>query len=445
MAPARWSLAQILTRRLILIASAVVVLNVGLVGLYYGSDTRELETQVVADAMERLGAAIEDVNLPADAPVRDIYRNHPTAYGFALVDRTGTVGNTMNRALIPPAAVAIYADDWITRMNTPQGRLLVGGHEFAGRSDGLRAVFVMADDPANLMRRAFFAELRRHVWLPILPMALVLITASALLIRRGLAPVAEAAAWARGVEPGATVPDPPPMRASGETADLIEAVERALDRLTASLTAEKRRAAEAAHALRTPVAVLVARLDALPPGEATEKLRADLTALSRTVQQVLAAARSDTLDVAEAEPLDLRDVARAVTTVSAPLAYSNGIELILTVPDTPVMVRANAEGVELALTNLVENAVLHAVVSPVTISVGLGPIIRVRDHGPGLPSGEPHRVFEPFWRGPDAPSGGAGLGLAIVERLQKAQGGTVDAISPEGGGCEITLTYLAAS
>lgn len=434
------TLAQVLTRRLILVATVIFALNIAVVGTYYGSDRRGLEAYVVDGITTRLGAALSGGRLPADAPVRAIFADHPAAYGFALIDRSGAVVDAMNRTLIPAFAIDILADDWITRIDRRGGHHLIAGHEFTDRADGLRVVFAMTDDPARLMWRAVLTEFRQHVWLPVLPMALAMIAAAAILIRRELAPVARAAAWARGVRPGAVTP-PPAGRVPAEIADLVEATQRALDRLAQALAAESRHAAEAAHALRTPVAVLVARLDALPPGDTTDRLRADLAALSRTVQQVLAASRTDVLAASADAVLDLRDPARAVTAALAPFAWGRGVELALTLPDAPVMARANAEGVELALSNLIENAVLHGGRGLVQITVGPGPALSVRDHGPGLPPGGQGRMFEPFWRGPAAAPGGTGLGLAIVDRLQRAQGGTVTARPAQGGGAEIVLAF----
>ena len=439
MRPVR-SLARVLTWRLTLIAIVIVALNIAVVGFYYGSDRRELETEVVSDVAERLGGDIEGLTLPANASSRTIFADYPQAYAFALVDRTGTVIDAMNPRLIPPSATDIFADDWITTVDLPDGRVLYAGHEFSDRGDGLRIVFVMRDDPAGLLRRAFMSEFREHVWLPILPMALLLIGASVLLIRRELAPVAKAAAWARTIQPGKVSP-PPSGPVPAEVADLIDATQRALDRLNAALAAESRHAAEAAHALRTPVAVLVARLDALPPGETTNRLRTDLEALSRTVQQVLAGARIGALEVPDDNAHDLCGSAKVVTTALAPFAYGKGVELALSLPDAPIMVRANAEAVELALANLIENAVLHGGHGLVEISVEPGPRLVVRDRGPGLPPGAQSRVFQPFWRGPDAVPGGSGLGLAIVDRVQRAQGGSVEVNLPPGGGCEIVLSF----
>lgn len=435
-------LARVLIWRLALVAAVIVVLNMGVVGVYYGSDRPELEAEVVADVTERLGAALVGGTLPADAPERAMFADHPTAYAFALVDRAGRVVDAMNRGLIPPSAIDVYADDWVTSVDLPTGRLLYAGHEFRDRTDGLRVVFVMVSDPENLLHSAFLSELRQHVWGPILPMAVLLIAASAALIRRELAPVGRAAAWARALRPGSVVP-PPDGPVPAEVADLVEATQRALDRLASALAAETRHAAEAAHALRTPVAVLMARLDALPAGETTDKLRADLAALSRTVQQVLAASRTDVLTATADTALDLRQPAEAVTAALAPFAYGKGVALTLSMPDAPVTVQANREGVELALSNLIENAVLHGGPGEVAIAVGPGPTLSVRDHGPGLPDGAEAHMFNPFWRAPGAVAGGTGLGLAIVDRLQRAMGGSVAVQTPEGGGCQIILSFAA--
>ena len=71
----------------------------------------------------------------------------------------------------------------------------------------------------------------------------------------------------------------------------------------------------------------------------------------------------------------------------------------------------------------------------------------MRDHGPGLPPGDPNAVFERFWRDSAArgrDDGGAGLGLAIVAALVNAHGGTVDAANPPGGGALFTVRLPAA-
>lgn len=436
-------LASILTRRLAWIALAVVFVNAIAVATYYGSDRQALETEVIEREMSRLVTALNDDPPRIDARARTLFQNHPHSYAFALMDQDGSILDSENPGLVPPQATetGVFAQDWVTRLTNRNSPVLIAAHKISTREDELRLVFVMVDDPGGLLVRALVAEFAEHIWLPILPITLLLIGANAFMIRRGLKPVAAAAEWARTIKPG--MPAPPLLneRLPTEIADLVDATQRSLERLNTALAAEKRRAAEVAHALRTPVAVLVARLDALPPGELTERLRADLAALSRTVGQVLACARADALAGAEASRVDLGRIANRVIAALAPFAYTRGVELSLNLGEPLVFVIADPDGVELALSNLIENAILHAGKGLVEITVGPGPKISVRDNGPGLPPGARSNLFEPFWRGDGAASGGSGLGLAIVERLQHAQGGAVEAWSLEDGGAEFVLFF----
>jgi len=439
-------LARILTRRLGLIAAAVLFINAVAVAAYYGSDRRALEAEAIEREMGRLEAALESSGLRIGDRARAMYEAHPASYAFAVLDRSGTILDAANAHLIPAPATEsdVFADDWITRIPGQDATMLVAAHKLDAHADRLRLVFVMADDPAGLLSKALVAEFVGHIWLPILPVVLVLIGANAFMIRRGLTPVARAAEWARNIRPGLPAPPPPGGRIPAEIADLVDATQRSLDRVNAALAAEKRHGAETAHALRTPVAVLVARLDALPPGETTDRLRADLAALSRTVRQVLASAQADVLELADSARTDLGRIAEAVTTALVPFAYQNGIELSLHLPAGPIVANAVPDAVEVALSNIVENAIIHAGSGPVEIEVGPGPIVRIRDHGMGLPPGTRAKLFEPFWRGEGAAPGGAGLGLAIVDRIQRAQGGTVEARSPEGGGAEFVMSFRPA-
>jgi two-component system OmpR family sensor kinase len=128
----------------------------------------------------------------------------------------------------------------------------------------------------------------------------------------------------------------------------------------------------------------------------------------------------------------------------APFAHAQGAELELQVNADGARVRADAASVELALTNLVENAVLHGG-GTVVVTVGPGPQLRVSDEGRGLPAGQEAAIFEPFRRGPDAAAGGAGLGLAIVRRAMASQEGTVSACNRAQGGAEFVLTFKPAA
>lgn len=67
----------------------------------------------------------------------------------------------------------------------------------------------------------------------------------------------------------------------------------------------------------------------------------------------------------------------------------------------------------------------------------------VRDHGPGLPKGDPNELLERFWRadpGRGRGRAGAGLGLAIVSAVATARGGRAEAANAPGGGARFTVT-----
>ena len=97
--------------------------------------------------------------------------------------------------------------------------------------------------------------------------------------------------------------------------------------------------------------------------------------------------------------------------------------------------------------NLLRNAIVHTPAgTPIELALEAGgawATVGVRDHGPGLPPGDPNAVFERFWRGGSAArgrdDGGAGLGLAIVAALVNAHGGTVEASNPPDGGALFTV------
>lgn len=437
------SLASRLTTRLLGIAAAALLVNMLAVGLYYGLDRRAMEGEVVEHRLGLVAEAFDPVSSRVDASARALYEAHPEAYAFVVADAEGRVIDAANPGLVPRRAFeeAAFADDWLAHRSSGTRKLLIGSKKMRLSGGDFRLVFVMRDDPARLMLSALLAEFVSHIWLPIVPVAVLLIAASLMLIRRGLAPVATAARWARSIQPGHPPAPLPAGDLPSEIVDLVDATRRSLDRLNDALSAEKRRAAEAAHALRTPVAVLAARLDALPPGPATDQLRADVVALSRTVRQVLASANADALQVDESVRVDLGAVASRVAVALAAFAASRDVELDLELPPEPIVVAADPDALELALYNLVENAIVHGGAGVVDLTVGPGPEVRVRDRGPGIPPGAGRSLFQPFWRGADAAPGGAGLGLAIVERVQRAQGGEVLADSPADGGAAFVLRF----
>jgi two-component system sensor histidine kinase KdpD len=116
-------------------------------------------------------------------------------------------------------------------------------------------------------------------------------------------------------------------------------------------------------------------------------------------------------------------------------------------PDEPVAAIVDGAQIERVLVNLIENALKFASsASPVEIEVVAEAgelLIRVRDHGPGIPEEDVERIFEPFEQG-DGATSGSGLGLAIASGFAQANGGRVWAEPAAGGGAVFTLAVPAA-
>ncbi len=438
-ASARTSLSTRLTRRMLWIAAAVLLSNITFVAYYDAADREALLSDVLGWHIADLDRAVTEA--PTTPPViRDavssIYVEHPDAYGYVVVDPGGRIVDAQNQKLLPSGLLAapVAASDWVARQPGIESTEAVASH-LVKRDDGAyRVFFVIADDPADLIGYEIWDEFLGHVWLPVLPTLLLLIAGTLFVIRRDLAPVAAGAQWARGLRPGFQSEPFNDDRAPSDIADLTDTVNRAVARLNTELEREKHRAAEAAHALRTPVAVLVAQLDGLPDGPAFDRLREDVSTLSRTVTQFLVAAGADRLELHDAANVDLNHIAEDTVARLTPYAMVRDCEIAFLSSDAPVPVRGAGDAIDLALTNLIENAIHHGRGAPIEVQVGPGPQIVVSDRGPGLPDDHNGRLFEPFWRSSDAEKGGAGLGLSIVQRIQRAHDGRVDAANRVGGG-----------
>jgi signal transduction histidine kinase len=275
----------------------------------------------------------------------------------------------------------------------------------------------------------------------VVPIGLATVAIGVLTIRSGLRPLRAASAAAAAVGPAAPGLRLPTEGLPRELVPLVAAVNDALARLAQALDAQRRFTGEAAHALRTPLAVLMARIDALPSDPDQAALRADVDRLARLVGQMLVIARLDGLPLDRSRLVDLRALAAKVVAALAPLAIRHGVDLALTGAERLAPVHADAAALETALENLVDNAIAHAPAgSAVEVELLAPASLRVLDRGAGIAPGEQAAVFERFH---SRRSGGAGLGLAIVARVAAAHGGSARAESRPGGGSIFVLDLPA--
>jgi signal transduction histidine kinase len=240
------------------------------------------------------------------------------------------------------------------------------------------------------------------------------------------------------------------MRDFREMKRLRDAAEDAKRQAERSLEQQRRFTAGAAHELRTPLAVLRARLDgveasaargALLGPEARSALQGDVDRMARLVEQLLAVARLEAGLVEMTDGVDLCAVVREAVARLFPLACAAGKSIELDAPGGAGMitVRGDAFALEDALCNLIDNALRYTPADgTVTVAVGNDATVEVRDHGPGVPESLLPHIFEPFVHGRER-RGAAGLGLSIVAETAALHGGKVTAANTLRGGAVFRL------
>jgi two-component system OmpR family sensor kinase len=210
--------------------------------------------------------------------------------------------------------------------------------------------------------------------------------------------------------------------------------------------------ADASHELRTPLASirgyaelhrLGAQTEPAQVARAMERIEAESTRMGGLVDDLLTLARIDEVREPLREPValgallaDAVDDARAAAPErSIELEAADGVEVL-----------GDADRVRRVFANLLRNAIVHTPAgSPVEVSLareGGEAVVRVRDHGPGLPAGDPAALFERFWRSSASrgrDDGGSGLGLAIVAAVAATHGGAAEAANAPGGGAVFTV------
>ncbi|MGQ3094365.1 MAG: sensor histidine kinase [Roseateles sp.] len=241
-----------------------------------------------------------------------------------------------------------------------------------------------------------------------------------------------------------------------ELAPLVNAVNSLMARLQQRLDREHEFLADAAHELKTPLAVIQLNseeLDQADPrsrDEARERLRLGVQRATHTVHQLLALARSgaDTLDLSKGRH-DLVDLVRERVALAVGLAMQRRIELELVAPEELPM-WLNRESLCSLVDNLVDNAIKYSPLGGhVTVALGeAGETVEltVSDAGPGIPAELRQRVFERFVRlAGDQQCHGSGLGLTIVERAAAQHGATVELLDgPAGRGLTVKVSFPGA-
>jgi two-component system sensor histidine kinase MtrB len=219
---------------------------------------------------------------------------------------------------------------------------------------------------------------------------------------------------------------------------------------------QRRFVSDVSHELRTPLTTVRMAADVLHEARAgfdpaversAELLQAQLDRFEALLADLLEISRYDAgAAVLEAEPTDLRVVARHVIEAMETLAERKGSQVTLVAPRKPCVAEVDPRRIERILRNLLANAIEHGEGRPVVVRVAQNDdavAVAVRDHGVGLEPEAVGMVFSRFWRGDPArarTTGGTGLGLSIALEDAHLHDGWLQAWGEPGDGCQFRLT-----
>jgi signal transduction histidine kinase len=276
------------------------------------------------------------------------------------------------------------------------------------------------------------------IWIPFVG-ALLLVNVG--IARIALRPLRISAQYAEMIGPSSVSVRLPETGLPGDVLALVHAVNRALDRLQDGFKMQEEFVSDAAHELRTPLAVVKAQL-ALADGPFVEVLRRDISTMERLVNQLLDRARLGGMHIEPEDRADLSEIAREVAEHIAPITLAKGRTIEIIGAERPILINGVHDFLFRALRNLVENAVEHAPHgTTVTIIVRDPPAIDVMDQGPGIPVNQRQNTVKRFWQGRRDQSKGAGIGLAIVQQTMAGHRGSLEISDTPGGGAAFSMNF----
>jgi signal transduction histidine kinase len=248
-----------------------------------------------------------------------------------------------------------------------------------------------------------------------------------------------------------------------EVLPVVRTLNDLLQRLSATFKAQREFVADAAHELRSPVTALQLQVqilerthDSVERGIAMQELSDGIARARRLLEQLLHLSRASSddgdSDLPVHEPLRLGDLVRTVVVRAAAEAERVGIDLGADIR-AEASIMGNAAQLEILLGNLIENALRYTpqggLVDVVADVVNGAPTLSVIDNGPGISDSEKLRVFDRFYRSPQAVArfgSGSGLGLAIVKSIADKHGAAIELIDARGSsGLEVRIIFPAVN
>jgi two-component system sensor histidine kinase TctE len=418
----------------------------------YSTDEAIAERTLQGQAREFLDAISVDaatakikINLPADWV--EAYSQAGGSFSYTLYDAGGNV-QVMSPNLAQPlqlSDIRPVEEYGPLEFRGPEAQMVMAAKAPNG------GVLVIARERVNseALAESMLEESVEPMYI-LIPSGIVALVTIWLVGSWSLRPLERASREASEVGPANPTARVSTERLPDEVLPLVAAVNGALDRLSQAYEAERRLTADAAHELRTPLAVLDLRLQRaqLEGGIDWTAVRRDFEHLHRVVAQLLDLARMESAayTLPEPQPVNLPRIVREATAMVLPLADDAGREIEIDSDiDLPVSIMGHPADLRNMVRNLLDNALAHGkgkiivrLTGPMR-SDGAEPVIlQVSDEGAGVPEDLRDTVFDRFRKG-KASSGGAGLGLAIVRHVARVHGGYARVHPTERNCIEVVL------
>ena len=451
------TLQGILVGRVVAVSALACLALVAFFILEYTLDKATLRELTLRKEVAKVVVALKAHENPAGWPE---YRKYPNAYGLRVFDHRTVKRRQLiaqaNTHLLPPEVLlgGDGADAGLREGFGPvdgsderplKDRWLYVDHVDIGENSYWIQT-VMVGDPGWLWQAALADEMRDHVLVPVLfiipALAIVMLVTTSIALRPLGELASQAEALGRAVAGGGSLVPLPEAGLPREIGSVVAAINAMLRNLERSFRTQSQFTSDAAHELRTPLAVMLLEASHLPVSPIRDTILRDLQELADMVNQLLRFAQAEELMMRERQAVDIGTVARRVCEDLGGVAVESGIVFIFDAPDEPVVVRGQEALISSAIRNLLDNAIRF---SPrgeaVFVGVDAQGTVRVQDRGPGIPDHQKELIFDRLWRSEGGGKIGNGIGLALVRRVTRLHGGDAWVEDRPGGGARFVLTF----
>jgi len=390
-------------------------------------------------------AGVLQSQVPVDKDWSWIFRDFAAEVKYRVLDGSGHVmlsSNSEGGALTPPDQRLDSTLDSVA--STPDGGTLLIRTEQMTRGTRIYYIQVGVTKRLLTLARALSASIRVSDTVRLALASVVLVTIAVYFtLRRVLRPLRETSAAASRIDAHHLSRRLSTRKLPTEFLPVVTAFNLTLDRLEKGYAVQRAFLADAAHELKTPLALIRAQIDM---GDTAERqvLLQDIDRMARQVNQLLHLAEASETQNYVFEPVNVAALVEDVSDYLRRLAERHHVYVeIHNDPRTPP-VDADRGALFMLLKNLVENAIQHSPAgSAVTVRI-TADHLSVCDDGPGIRADELPQLFKRFWRGPTRRNEGAGLGLSICSEIAAAHNWKLSAHSV-GQGAQFKIIFSASA